>query len=314
MSDTSSGRSGVLLVAVLLAPMVILLLMVVSVLVPIFGVTALANQGPVVCVGTPTATGVSAAPGTPSPPDLLTPSASSGSPAPLTASPQDASPTVLATPTPASCIDPNANAVVAWAMQAEPHLHNCGAKQLDECYDDGFPAPLIAWWQRTCPGCSQWQNGNLQCVMLAGAVFGVAGLPLFWGPNGEANGIDFWYNYAGYPGWREVASAYLPSGLTPATESARGLPAAGDLMIWYDEAAPRDGHAAIVVQVIAPTASAAGSVTFVEANGPGPLVVEALTPDLTVRTWTHYSVAGFIRYVGPHNGSPISTPAHGASG
>jgi hypothetical protein len=209
-------------------------------------------------------------------------------------------PTAISTSTPdagSPCINLDANRIVFWAMQAAAHLYDCPPQMLDECYDAGFPQPLIAWWEQTCPGCSQWQNGNLQCVMLAGAVFGVAGLPLYWGPDGVANGIDFWYNYASYPGWTEIPAAFEPGTLVPAPLSARGLPAPGDLIAWYDRFAPREGHLAVVAQVVPPQPQAgqAGTVTFVEANGPGALVTEPLKVDLTVSTWTGYVVAGYIR-------------------
>src|SRR5260370_25526843 len=213
-----------------------------------------------------------------------------------------------ADPTPgpsASCVDPDANTIVYWAMQAEYNLHDCGPKNLDECYDAQFPQPLINWWMQTCPGCSQWQNGNLQCVMLAGAIFGVAGLPLYWGPHGVANGIDFWYNYFDYPRWVEIPSSFEPGSLIPAPQSARGLPAPGDLIAWYDQYAPTGGHLAVVVQVIPPQNGQPGSVTFVQANGPGALVSETLNPDLTVETWSGYFVAGYIR---PINAPPATTP------
>ena len=209
-----------------------------------------------------------------------------------------------ATPTP-YCVNPNANNIVYWAMQAEAHLYDCGPKQMDECYDAGFPQPLIDWWIKTCAGCSEWQNGNLQCVMLAGAVFGVAGLPLYWGPRGVANGIDFWYNYFNYPNWVEIPAYFEPGTTTPAPQSARGLPAPGDLIAWYNQYTPWGGHLAVVVQVIPPQTGHSGSVTFFEANGPGPLFTEPLNADLTVSTWPGYFVAGYIR---PLSVPPVLTP------
>jgi hypothetical protein len=216
--------------------------------------------------------------------------------------------TASASPTPGlagTCVSPDANAVVYWAMQAVPHLYDCGRQGLDECYDAAFPQPFIDWWLRTCPGCSQWQNGNLQCVMLAGAIFGVAGLPLYWGPDGMANGIDFWYNYAAYPGWVEIPAAFEPGTLTPTSPLARGLPTPGDLIAWYDRYAPDEGHLAVVVQVVPPQGGQAGSVTFAEANGPGALVRETIGPDLLVQTWSGYAVAGYIR---PITMPPAATP------
>lgn len=160
------------------------------------------------------------------------------------------------------------------------HLHG----DPDVWYDSGFPAAAITYWEHTCPGCSQWQNGNLQCVMLVLAAYGLAGLPL----PAAGNAVAFWNLYAQRPGWIEI-----PAGATP--PSARGLPSPGDMMVWYSALDPSVGHIAVVVGVTAPTASTAGTVTFAEANGPGSLVTEPLLPDLSVQTWSHYLVLGYIR-------------------
>ncbi len=71
----------------------------------------------------------------------------------------------------------------------------------------------------------------------------------------------------------------------------------GDIMVWYDPP-PLVGHVAIVVGVNTPLAGHNGSVTFAEANGPGPVVTQTLLPDLSVVTWSNpipYSVLGYIR-------------------
>lgn len=154
----------------------------------------------------------------------------------------------------------------------------------DVWYDRGFPSAAIAYWEQTCPGCAQWRNGNLQCVMFVLAAYGVAGLP----PPAAGNAIAFWSLYAHRAGWVEVPSAIAPPG-------ARGLPAPGDMMVWYSALEPAVGHIAIVVGVTPPANGQTGQVTFAEANGPGPLVTEPLLPDLTVRTWSHYTVLGYIR-------------------
>lgn len=226
------------------------------------------------------------------------PPASATEAPPATVTTAAASPTAAAPPSVgpwAPCVDADANSIVYWALQAAPHLYDCGPQNLDECYDAQFPQPLIAWWQATCPRCSQWRNGNLQCVMLAGAIFGVAGLPLSWGPTGSANAIDFWSLYSSAPGWVEIPAAFAPGSLRPAPASTRGLPAPGDLMVWYAAGAPAEGHIAVVVQVIPPRNGQRGRVAFVEANGPGALVSETITPDLTVATWPGYTVTGYIR-------------------
>lgn len=164
------------------------------------------------------------------------------------------------------------------------HLHDCPPSQMDVCYDAGFPPAAIAYWERTCPGCSEWQNGNLQCVMLVLAAYGVAGLP----PPAAGNAIAFWSLYAHRPGWVEIPAGAAPPGM-------RGLPAPGDMLVWYSALDPTLGHIAIVVGVTPPSGSQDGSVTFAEANGPGPIVTQPLLPDLTVATWAHYTVLGYIR-------------------
>lgn len=176
---------------------------------------------------------------------------------------------------------PHAAAIVAAALTMAAHLHG----NPDVWYDANFPPAAITYWEQTCPGCSEWQNGNLQCVMFVGAAYALAGEPL----PAMANAFDFWALYAHRPGWMEI-----PSGAAPAAQ--RGPPAPGDLMVWYDTRDPLVGHIAVVVQVRLPGAGTqSGAVTFAEANGPGPLQSAPLLPDLTVRTWPHYTVMGYIR-------------------
>lgn len=199
-----------------------------------------------------------------------------------------------ACPTPSSssdvpvCVNPNANAIVTVALSMAAHLHNCGRTGMDLCYDAGFPGAVLAYWQHTCPGCNQWANGNLQCVMLALAAYGVAGIS----PPAAGNAIAFWSLYANRAasGWVEVPAGW---GSPP----QRGLPQPGDWMVWYDARAPSVGHIAVVVRVVPPNLGQEGSVTFAEANGPGPIVTQPLLADLTVRTWSGYTVVGYIRHV-----------------
>jgi hypothetical protein len=131
-----------------------------------------------------------------------------------------------------------------------------------------------------------WQEGNLQCVLLVTGSYALAGFPL----PAAGNAIDFWSLYRQRPGWQEIPAAAAPP-------SQRGLPMPGDIMVWYDPP-PRVGHVAIVVAVSPPINGANGSVTFAEANGPGALVTETLLPDLSVLTWSSpipYTVLGYIR-------------------
>ena len=193
--------------------------------------------------------------------------------------------TVASTPGPigsTGCINPNGNAIVDVALEMAAHLHG----DPDIWYDAGFPQAVIAYWQLTCPSCAQWRNGNLQCVMFALAAYGVAGIR----PPAAGNAIAFWSLYAGRPGWIEIPSGWAPPG-------QRGLPEPGDWIVWFSSLDPTVGHIAVVVQVQPPSGGQSGSVTFAEANGPGPLVTEVLLPDLTVATWSSYTVVGYIRRV-----------------
>ena len=180
------------------------------------------------------------------------------------------------------CINPNGNGIVAVALEMAAHLHG----NPDVWYDAGFPQAVITYWEQTCPGCSEWRNGNLQCVMLALAAYGVAGIH----PPAAGNAITFWSLYANRSGWVEIPAAWAPQG-------QRGLPQPGDWIVWYSSFEPAVGHIAVVVHVAPPMGGRSGSVTFVEANGPGPLVTEALLPDLTVQTWSGYAVVGYIRHI-----------------
>jgi surface antigen len=113
------------------------------------------------------------------------------------------------------------------------------------------------------------------------------------------NAVDFWSLYQKQPGWKEI----------PASAQG-GLPAAGDIMVWSDD--PRYvkeafGHVAIVLSVTPPSAGADGSITFGEANGPGSVVSQAIAPGMTVRTWAHYTVLGYIRSPQALGGMNLST-------
>jgi len=160
----------------------------------------------------------------------------------------------------------------------------------DTWYDAGMPQPVRSFWASVCPagsGCwVDWQEGSLQCVLLVTGAFALAGSPL----PAAGNAIDFWSLYQNRSGWLEVPSA-------TAQPSQRGLPMPGDIMVWYDPP-PLVGHVAIVVGVNPPLAGRNGSVTFAEANGPGPVITQTLLPDLSVVTWSNpipYSVLGYIR-------------------
>jgi Transglycosylase SLT domain/CHAP domain len=185
-------------------------------------------------------------------------------------------------------------AVAQAALSISRHLSG----DPDVWYDAGMPQPVLQYWQSTCPpgsGCwVDWQEGNLQCVLLVTGTYALAGSPL----PAAGNAIDFWSLYQNRPGWMEIPSAVAPP-------SQRGLPMPGDIMVWYDPP-PRVGHVAIVVGVNPPINGQNGSVTFAEANGPGALVTQTLLPDLSVITWSSpipYTVLGYIR---PASGIPNS--------
>jgi hypothetical protein len=207
-------------------------------------------------------------------------------------------------------IDPKGNAIVAWALAIAAHLYPCPdiyvpgqlPPYMDVCYDGRMPRAVIRYWEATCPGCREWQNGNLQCVMSVLASFGLGGAP----PPIAGNAISFWWNYAHLPGWLEVPSFFAPgSTMMLAAPLQRGLPRPGDMVVWYISWDPFVGHIAVVVQVTPPgVAGREGSLTFAEANGPIPLYTMSINPDLTVNAWPGYFVAGYVRYTGaaPHVG------------
>jgi hypothetical protein len=172
-------------------------------------------------------------------------------------------------------------AVAAAAALLAGHLTGPRAQS----YDDTIPLVVLHYWQQICPPASlcyqDWQPGNLQCVLFVLGAFALSGDPL----PVSGNAIDFWALYRNRGGFREI-----PTGTD--------LPAPGDLMVWWDD--PRAvgepyGHVAIVLERTPPRAERPGSVTFAEANGPGAIVTEALLPDMTVLTWPHYRVLGYIR-------------------
>lgn len=183
--------------------------------------------------------------------------------------------------------------VAAAAQLMAAHLTGPRAQN----YGTDFPPAVVHYWASSCPkqgndptkGCyPDWQSGNVQCVMFVTGAYFLANqtLPV------AGNAIDFWTLYQKQAGWKEIPAA--PN--TPA--SARGLPAPGDIMVWSDDPKFEKeafGHVAIVLSVTPPSAGADGAVTFGEANGPGSVVSQAIAPDMTVRTWAHYTMLGYIR-------------------
>ena len=194
--------------------------------------------------------------------------------------------------------------VVAAAELMAAHLTGPRA----QVYGTDFPQAVVHYWASVCPeqgtdptkGCyPDWQSGTLQCVMFVTGAYFLANQTL----PAAGNAIDFWSLYKNRAGWQEVPA----SPTSPAAQ--RGLPAAGDIMVWSDDpkyVQEAFGHVAIVLSVTPPSTGADGSVTFAEANGPGSVVSQPIAPDMTVRTWTHYTVLGYIR-------SPLSAGSTGLS-
>jgi hypothetical protein len=209
-------------------------------------------------------------------------------------------------------IDPEGNAIVAWALAIAAHLYPCPdiftpgqlPPFMDVCYDRGLPPAVARYWEATCPGCASWENGNLQCVMSVLAAFGLGGAPA----PVAGNAISFWWSYAERPGWVEIPVFFTPGSTTLlAPPSSRGLPRPGDMVVWYISWDPLVGHIAVVVRVTPPRGDREGSLTFAEANGPTPLYTMSINPDLTVNAWPGYFVAGYVRHVGAGGTPPAAS-------
>lgn len=178
-------------------------------------------------------------------------------------------------------------AVVQAALAIVAHLHG----DPDVYWDKGMPAQVVNYWASTCPpgsGCwIDWQNSNLQCVMLVKGAYALAGAPLPL----VSDAIGFWSLYANRSGWSEILSFTTP----------RHLPLPGDIMVWSHATL---GHVAIVTAVVPPANGHSGSITFAQANHTGSfikgqfvpgIVTEILAPDLSVLTWPGYQLMGYIR-------------------
>jgi hypothetical protein len=177
-------------------------------------------------------------------------------------------------------------------------------------YGTDFPQAVVRYWASACPeqgtdptkGCFlDWQSETtclahpdwlraaaakhegcgLQCVLFVTGAYALANQTL---PT-TGNAVDFWGLYQKQAGWKEIPAR-------------GGLPAPGDLMVWSDDAKSVGepfGHIAVVLSVTPPSVGQDGSVTFAEANGPGSVVTQTIAPDLSVQTWQHYTVLGYIR-------------------
>ena len=190
----------------------------------------------------------------------------------------------------AGCLPPSGieASVVQLALHMATHLYVnplChGTISYPYCYytwyDSGFPPEVVAYAEQVCPGCAAWANGTYQCVSFVRGAYSQA-YPM----DQAANAFDLWSVYQGKRGWTEIPSAAAPPG-------QRGLPYPGDVIVWADASV---GHVAIATSVLPPHDGQNGQITFANANSVTPLDSMILHPDLSVSTWSGYTVWGYIR-------------------
>jgi hypothetical protein len=176
-------------------------------------------------------------------------------------------------------------AVVDEALAMVPALYNGPPENYDSWYHAEMIPEAIAYWTRTCPGCSEWAEGNLQCVMLITAAYGLAGQDLPY----VGDAATFWtsHQYAHRPGWEEVP--------------ANDMPMPGDIGVLASPYEGGVGHVFIVVDVQPPGKDGSvGYVQFAQANAEHALEQEPLTRDangnLQMSIWKNYTVLGYIRH------------------
>ncbi len=172
----------------------------------------------------------------------------------------------------------------------------------DDTPTDPFLRPIWDYWKQVCGGsvCSDMVPGNVQCVEFVKGVFFLAHQPV----NDHPDAIDWWYDYANKPGWKEIPADSAPP-------DQRGVPQPGDVVIWDDGGA---GHIAIVIGVQLPLSDKDGWVEVAQGNGPGNrfpgsdwpgnYYTMTLKPDLSVLTWPGYRVMGYIRETPPQSPMP----------
>ncbi|HEY7416499.1 MAG TPA: transglycosylase SLT domain-containing protein [Ktedonobacteraceae bacterium] len=165
------------------------------------------------------------------------------------------------------------NVIVAEAMSIAHHLHPGPPHGYDVSYDASIPQAALAYWQAMCPGCSTWQNGNLQCATFVAAATALAGAPL----DRIQTAVQWWSVYkTAHGGWSEI-----PNG--------SAMPQPGDVIV-FSSSTNAAGHVGIVTNVDAHT------LTFAEANGPGPFVTFHMQENTPVITWPGFRVLGYLRY------------------
>ncbi len=179
--------------------------------------------------------------------------------------------------------------VVDHALHIAAGLYDGPPDGLDTWYHADQIPDALAYWNKTCPGlCGRsYKQGNLQCVMLVSAAYGLANQSLPFA--GDA--ITFWTSgiYQRTSGWEAV----------PPTD----MPYPGDILV-LDSGQNFDGvgHVAIIVDVKPPNpkTGAPGDIQIAEANGPDPLVQLPLTQDaagnLHLQIWRGYTVKGYLRH------------------
>lgn len=184
--------------------------------------------------------------------------------------------------------------VVEKALYVASGLYNGPPDGLDTWYVPDQIPNALAYWRQTCPGFCDgvYAQGNLQCVMLVTAAYGMDwhGLPGQKLPYVGA-AITFWLSdvYQHTSGWEAV----MPT----------DMPYPGDILV-LDSGTNFGGvgHVAIIVDIKPPNqrTGAAGYVQFAEANGPGPLAAFSLTQDATgnlnLHVWHGYKLKGYIRH------------------
>lgn len=179
--------------------------------------------------------------------------------------------------------------VVDRALHIAAGLYDGPPDGLDTWYHADQIADALAYWNKTCPGfCGgSYRQGNLQCVMLITAAYGLANQPLPF----VGNAITFWTSgiYQTSAGWEAVPP--------------NDMPYPGDILV-LDSGQNFEGvgHVAIVVDVKPPHAKtgAPGYIQIAEANGPNPLTQLALTRgptgSLHLVIWKGYTTMGYLRH------------------
>jgi hypothetical protein len=180
---------------------------------------------------------------------------------------------------------PRNQSVVNAALYVASGLYDGPPDGYDTWYDANKIPDAIAYWQASCPGCAAWAQGNLQCVMLITAAYGLAHQQLPY----ISNAINFWTqgNYGNRPGWETLSPTVVPY--------------PGDMIVLDSPYFGGTGHIVLVIDIKLPGPVQEGYVQFAEANGPGPLVqmplIQEANGNLIMGIWRNYTVEGYIRHI-----------------